>query len=271
LKKEVCIVIPVYQTDLSDLEKISLQQCMNILGHYPVYILKPLSLNVDVLTENYTNINVKSLDNSYFKSVESYNRMMLSSDFYQQFVDYQYIMIYQLDSFVFKDDLLTWCKKGYDYVGAPWISTQEINKTLFYWKQKVALWFKLKHENGIAYRDIIRANAVGNGGFSLRKVDKFLKAIQQHQKAISYYLEHDDFRLNEDVFWGVEVNRYQKNIKTPSVEEALSFAFETEPSLCFDLNNQQLPFGCHAWERYEFEFWKPYINKFGYLKTPLKV
>ena len=267
----VCIVIPVYQTNLSELEKISLQQCIDILGHHPICILNPSSLNVDVLTKKYTNISVKSLDDNYFESVNSYNRMMLSAEFYQLFTDYNYILIYQLDSFVFKDDLLNWCKKGYDYIGAPWISTQEINRTLFYLKQKIALWFKLKHKNGVAYRDIIRANAVGNGGFSLRKVDKFIAAIKQHKKAISYYLEHVDFRLNEDVFWGVEVNRYQKNIKTPTIKEAMSFSFETEPSLCFDLNNQQLPFGCHAWERYEFDFWKPFITKFGHFKTPFNL
>ena len=31
------------------------------------------------------------------------------------------MLIYQLDAYVFKDELLNWANKGYDYIGAPWL------------------------------------------------------------------------------------------------------------------------------------------------------
>jgi hypothetical protein len=31
------------------------------------------------------------------------------------------------------------------------------------------------------------------------------------------------------------------------------------PRLCFELNGRKLPFGCHAWQRYDRGFWEPYL------------
>lgn len=43
-------------------------------------------------------------------------------------------------------------------------------------------------------------------------------------------------------------------------EEASHFAFEKHPSFLFSQNGQ-LPFGCHAWRKYEYdEFWGKYIK-----------
>jgi hypothetical protein len=36
----------------------------------------------------------------------------LSASFYERFLDTKYILIYQLDAFVFKDELQEWCDKG---------------------------------------------------------------------------------------------------------------------------------------------------------------
>ncbi len=43
---------------------------------------------------------------------------MMDNTFYKQFLNYEYILIYQLDAFVFKDEL-NYCSQGIDYVGAP--------------------------------------------------------------------------------------------------------------------------------------------------------
>ena len=44
-------------------------------------------------------------------------------------------------------------------------------------------------------------------------------------------------------------------------ETALKFSFEVAPRQCFEMNNQSLPFGCHAWARYDRSFWEPYLIK----------
>jgi len=43
------------------------------------------------------------------------------------------------------------------------------------------------------------------------------------------------------------------------VEEGLRFAFEGAPRMCFELNQQKLPFGCHAWAKFDRSFWEPYL------------
>ena len=68
-------------------------------------------------------------------------------------------------------------------------------------------------------------------------------------------------RMNEDYFFSIYTsNSWNKqNTNFPSVEEASYFAFEVNPSYLYSIN-KRLPFGCHAFEKWEFEyFWKKFI------------
>jgi hypothetical protein len=53
--------------------------------------------------------------------------------------------------------------------------------------------------------------------------------------------------------------KYYPRFRLPAVDVALRFAFEASPRVYFALNNYELPFGCHAWERYDKAFWEPYL------------
>lgn len=46
---------------------------------------------------------------------------MLTKEFYLRFRQWEYLLIYQLDAYVFQDELMDWCNKGYDYIGAPFL------------------------------------------------------------------------------------------------------------------------------------------------------
>jgi hypothetical protein len=63
---------------------------------------------------------------------------------------------------------------------------------------------------------------------------------------------------NNDYFWSYDAPRYW-SFRIAPVDEALQFAFEAAPRLCFELNHRRLPFGCHAWMKFDREFWKPYL------------
>ncbi len=54
--------------------------------------------------------------------------------------------------------------------------------------------------------------------------------------------------LPEDLFWGELAELFLPEFKVAKPEVALRFSFETNPGLCFRLNKEQLPFGCHAWD-----------------------
>jgi hypothetical protein len=80
---------------------------------------------------------------------------MCSIGFYEVFRQYEYMLIYQLDCWVFRDELEMWCDKGYDYIGAP-----------FFVK-----WF------------VDRGIYVGNGGFSLRKISNIIEYLKRNNKS----------------------------------------------------------------------------------------
>ena len=42
-------------------------------------------------------------------------------------------------------------------------------------------------------------------------------------------------------------------------------SFETEPRICFKRNKYRLPFACHAWARYDLEFWKTAFNEMDFM------
>lgn len=66
-------------------------------------------------------ISVKCFERHFFTSVEGYNKLCYNIDFYSAFRNYDYMLIYQLDAWVFRNELQMWCEKGYDYIGSPFL------------------------------------------------------------------------------------------------------------------------------------------------------
>ena len=64
---------------------------------------------------------------------------------------------------------------------------------------------------------------------------------------------------NEDHFWANRATHYFPKFRVAPLEIAIKFAFECVPRYCYQLNGKQLPFGCHAWNRYDREFWEPFL------------
>lgn len=220
------VLIPVYKNELCRSEQISLQQCKKILGRYPVILVAPQTMKIE--NSELSDLPVERFPQSFFNGIFGYNRLMLSKDFYQRFERYEYILVYQLDAFVFSDRLQYFCGLGYDCIGAPWLQGY-------------------RYITGIERRYL----HVGNGGFSLRKVSIFLEVL--NEKTVK------DIEEPEDVFWAS-----CKKLKIAPVETAISFSFEAQVRKSFALNQGRLPFGCHAWFNYDFDFLRPYIQKYEY-------
>ena len=262
--QKVAVVIPTYKNSLNAFELLALQQCKKILSAYPVIVVKPKSL---VLQAEFALLDHQTLafEDAYFKDIKGYNRLMLSADFYKSFLDYEYILIYQLDAFVFKDELASWCRKRIDYIGAPWIRKIGYTDIVKAVKSKLQYYFHTRfnlQKNGLP-SDKQFENKVGNGGFSLRRVKKFYELSKSLRPKIDQYLNHIEHQFNEDMFWSVEVNRKRKILNIPNYKVGLKFAFEFAPERAFALNNNQLPFGCHAWDK-NLDFWRPIFEQCGY-------
>ncbi len=276
----VCIVIPVYKNTLTPHEQVSLRQCVRVLGQHPLVLVMPVSLNaaplLAAIAEARQNTNVPAPEvavvrfaDDFFQSVQTYNRLMLLPAFYQAFAHHEYLLIHQLDAFVFRDDLDYWCRRGYDYVGAPWLRDQDFSgswaETWFNAKKTVARWLNLRQADGIRPKQIITLNAVGNGGLSLRHVANALGALRRFGGRAVAYETGAMHEFNEDVFWGVEVNRYWPHLRVPDFRTALHFAVEFYPERAVNhYNKGQLPFGCHAWDIHGTDFWRPIFAQYGH-------
>lgn len=265
----VVVVIPVYKPTLTDHERISFIQCINVLSRYPIVLVAPHSVNVSEYRKLYAPLREQRFDDSYFSDIQGYNRLMLSEEFYKSFASYEYMLIHQLDAFVFSDELETWCQQGYDYVGAPWLRDRDFtgwrDKLEFGIRQRVATWLDLKKADGVTPREIVNLNGVGNGGLSLRRVSTLLRALQKNRAKLRLYIGESRYEYNEDVFWGIEVNRHWPVLRIPTYRQALHFAIEFFPAWAVTHYNQgELPFGCHAWDIHGTDFWRPIFARYGH-------
>src|SRR5690606_38206670 len=125
--KSVKIVIPIYKTDLDEFEQMSLKRSVEILGNHFFSIVCPEGLDLSPIEIYFKEVKfeIKRFSPHFFKGIDGYNLFMLSPEFYQAYLDVDYILICQTDVYVFKDDLLKWCDKNYDYIGAPWIASPQ--------------------------------------------------------------------------------------------------------------------------------------------------
>lgn len=245
------VVIPIYKENLTLTEVKSLQQCTRVLHSHPIILVSPVSLNTLAYEKLCVNIQVDilRLEDHYFESITSYNRLLLSPFFYKNFFKYKFILIYQLDAWVFSDQLYDWCKWNFDFIGAP--QQENFENNILFLNRFSRYLQKLNSILGTGYQ----ISQVGNGGFSLRKVRKnywFLTVLKYQVKKWG--------NNNEDVFFKYWGNLLFPFYKLPVNELALRFSIEHHPGESLEKLKPQLPFGCHAFEKYEPQIWKKYID-----------
>lgn len=257
-KHNITIVVPIYKPAMSDLEKVSFNQLIKVLDKHRIAVIKPESLDLSNLSASHPNLVMEPFADEYFKGIPGYNKLMMSEEFYRRFEDSEYMLIYQLDAYVFRDELEMWCRKGYDYIGAPWLLKPMYKFPLFrltsFIKKKYCDWTGKPNGQITWFK-------VGNGGLSLRRIDSHIRAVTALRETVNHFLtvkRHHTF--NEDVFFSVEVNKHGLGFKYPDWQEALMFSFDKYPKLCYKYTGKKLPFGCHSWYKRKMKkFWFPII------------
>lgn len=258
-KLSTVVVIPIYRQPIES-EAFSLQQCVRMLGKkYPLVLLHPHRLDVQPLLNTYACLEAKALDDACFESLEAYNFMMLSTWFYQLFAQYDYMLIYQLDAFIFSDDLETWVNKGYDYIGAPWMpSTNLFQLTI----GDAIRWVRKRLQPAGSTPVVTHAQlhySVGNGGFCLRRIQKMIEITTRFKKEIDS-ITFGSRTAMEDVFLCIYLKK-RAQLHTPGWREAVGFSMECALPRCLRVNGGHLPLGCHAWSKRQVwqTFWHKYI------------
>ncbi|MES2458556.1 MAG: DUF5672 family protein [Bacteroidota bacterium] len=259
------VVIPFYKDHLNYDEYFSLDQCFKILTKYDIVAIKPDALDLSFITDRYVFSSVISFDDHYFKTIDGYNQLMLTPPLYQAFLRYEFMLIYQLDAFVFSDQLTHWCNKKYDYIGAPWLRPLEdknaVSRFILHLKSNFYRRYNITKDGIPNSKQLVKC--VGNGGFSLRRVRKFHDLSIKFQGLAEMYISQVESEFNEDIFWSIAINRKKKNLHIPSYRTALKFSIETCPELAYRLNHKRLPFGCHAWDKH-FDYWRDKFRELGY-------
>lgn len=251
------IVIPIYKDKLSSNETLSLNQAFSVLGKHDITAAIPNELDISAISSAFPELGFERFDDFWFRSLKSYNALVLNSSFYSRFQSYDYMLIYQLDAYVFRDELNLWAEKGYDYIGAPWIPTS--SKYLGRSGRLRLLKKRMFHKCDGRKPHMSHMYKTGNGGFSLRKISRFIELTAHYEKKIDADLSASEILYPEDL-WLLYEPRGKYKLSRPEWKEATGFAFEQNPGIAYRTNGNKLPFGCHAWYHPDYAgFWSRFI------------
>lgn len=233
-----CVAVPVYRDLVDPLEIVSFLRLRQI-AKQDVFLVAPENLSLESYQRLWPSIRATRFEPNYFSSIAAYNTLMLSPLFYERFAkDYEWLLIHQLDAFLFHASLEKFCEMSYDYFGAPWIPGQLIRP-------------------GVRHPRLLqllgRRIVVGNGGLSLRRLESTINLlVEKHHEIANWEINEDGFFS----YWG----KVSAKFRTCPLEVARHFAFEGSPMLLYNQNDGALPLGCHAFNKIELYSYAQLIN-----------
>ncbi len=259
----LAVVVPNYRSVLTPSESFSLDSLETHLPDVETFSLHPEGLESSL---EHPSIEFGA---EWFASRDTYSRLLMSREFYAAFDAFDFILIYQLDCLLFDGRPERFTDVGADYFGAPWFEDPK-NPSL-------------------------SSTRVGNGGLSLRRISSSLRVLSTDRKPDSLSLLRyilaagrleasqgpvgllkrirtvrdvargvlwytRNYTLNEDRFWSDRAFLFDPGFRVASTLQALEFAWEQAPAACFEATHR-LPFGCHAWEVWEPDFWQRHLER----------
>lgn len=270
--RTVAIIVPLSsRPELLPEEEVSMRHLSHFLGKYDKYLVAPSGTAIE--REGFETIH---FPHKFFGSAAAHNQLLMWPPFYRAFREYEYILMYHLDSLVLSDELMRWCRAGWDYIGAPWLpctdtpwvkearvgnggfTLMKVERVLQvlhnrYWQKPTSYWADMVARNGNRLRPLFR---ILEGLQRVFPRSKIVDRPLQHWRVSNDPAIHGS---NNDYFWSMQASTYLPEFKVATVEEGLRFAFEAAPRMCFELNQRQLPFGCHAWTKFDRGFWEPHL------------
>jgi hypothetical protein len=256
------IVIPFHKGDLSNNELACLNSLLeNYKLEFPIYLLLPnsvlISKNLNEIIDK-SLLKVKYTEANAFSNYYNYNVFLTSKNFYELYLNYEFVLIYQLDVLSNKSNNLNFfLNLNFDYIGP-----------IIY------------HVNPDNSHSVIKVG--GNGGISLRKVQShynitkkvFFFNLHEYYKITGYkctfssnpfkyffkkilsrfivvfYFRKIRFKyIQEDVFWSCLVPNKYKSFSISNNHISAQFGFDMFPKYSYELNNRKLPLFFHAIEK----------------------
>jgi hypothetical protein len=232
----VTICVPVYKDSLSEQEAKGLRYSLRFFDKDQVRFVAPVTLPTSFYESQFPGVDFLFFPETFFQSERTYSQLLLSLDFYRTITS-KFLLILQTDALIFSNALGYWIDQDYDYIGAPWAGGIDFA-------------FPALTPNLPAGGSI--RPSVGNGGLSLRKVSTMVDVLQKFPVQAEIWKGVGN---PEDVFLGMAL-QILPDARLPNLYTAALFSIETLPSFYLSLINGSVPFGCHAYDKYELELWK---------------
>jgi glycosyltransferase involved in cell wall biosynthesis len=288
-KNSTCvIVIPTHKNSFTVNEIKSLCNTSDKLKNFKIVIVVPKDLDTEpikkIQKKYKLQLEIKILQKNFLGSIEKYNRMALSKNFYKLFLDFDYMLIVHLDAYIFKDDLDYWLAQEYDYIGAPlFLPIKKFNSQL--WKKMSPY----GGNGGLSLRNVKKHFDLTSGNFGSKKYSLivkgvifllknyrfhyvliFLNSILQLSKNPSEFREK--YKIYEDVMISIFYNFMDKNFRVAPSKIARYFALEVNAEYIITNKSKfQLPFGIHGYDKYwskeNFDDFIRKTEKKGFLKN----
>ncbi len=215
-----------------------------------------------------------AIEDSWLASIDTYNAMLLQPWFYRLFSEWDYLLIYQLDAWILRDDLDEWLNKGYTYIGAPWtghlgpdtpdigvgnggFSLRNVSEMIRICESSLWRWMPVFRWRKLAYRmTLFRRYSLfpwqQRPLLFAKRLLLFLAMSFGWHNTLDYYAK---IGTQEDHLWSLFAPCVFGWMRIPSMAEAAAFAVETNPRQTFAAYGVCRPLGCHAWEKHDREFW----------------
>ena len=249
--KLVSVIIPIYTLDMTPRERAALRQALTVLKAHDIVVVTPVGLDLSSLP-GWLGMDAcwrqECFAESFFAGREGYNRLMTSAEFYERFLDSEFVLVCQTDVWIFSDSLREWCQTGYDYIGAPWLPNPKAVKGFYPIHRLEFLIKRLCHSYSTSLK-----YKVGNGGFSLRRTGKFAELARRHAAEIASLRQNEHgIKSFEDVIWSKAVNEWQPGaLLIAPWDVALRFSVEGHVGYALSLLEGDLPMGTHAYSRFK--------------------
>ncbi len=262
------VLVPMHKAEPSPEERISIVQCQKILRAHDIYLVCPKGMNVEIYQTLIPQLKLLEVDPKWMGSVAAYNRLMISPLLFQKMSNYSHILIHEPDALVLKDDLHYWCNQDFDYIGAPWFQSNS--------EGEISL--KATGNYGLSLINVRAANQVFSNNrrwysFSMIIRD-FLRGLRRDKSYLSRAIRgigpegkllkaHTLFTDHCDIFWSYLVPKLESSFNIAPPNEAIFFSWESHPEKCFEICNGRIPFGLHAWSKYNLNYLKPILIEAG--------
>lgn len=146
--KKCCIAFITHKSSLEGYELKSFEQCLNVFnGKRDIKLVIPDNISTAFYDKYSDKFEYYKVNHEWLNSYKAYNKTCCTKEFYELFKDYEYMLKYEADAWVFEDRLDEFIALGYDYYGAPWPQY---------------------------------GYTVGNSGLTLRKVEKMIEITEKY-------------------------------------------------------------------------------------------